>query len=217
RDGPARPRAPHERAADRSGRVAPPGPAPPVPADAGRAARWRAHRRLVAARQIQPDRARRDGPSLAASRHVGPHHRRRRQRRRRAAAATAADEHHVTVVPRLAAGRVAPPTPARRFGVLDYLRRGEEATHPLLAGMGPEPLGPDFGGAYLSRALAGKMTPVKSALLDQRIVAGLGNIYVCEALYRAGVSPRRLAATVTGTRAARLTQAIRDVLTEAIE
>jgi len=89
---------------------------------------------------------------------------------------------------------------ARRFGVLDYLRRGEEASHPLLAGMGPEPLEPGFDGAYLSRALAGKMTPIKSALLDQRIVAGIGNIYVCEALYRAGVSPRRLAATVSGGR-----------------
>src|SRR3981189_1710285 len=69
--------------------------------------------------------------------------------------------------------------------------------------MGPEPLEPGFDGAYLSRALAGKMTPIKSALLDQRIVAGLGNIYVCEALYRAGVSPRRLAATVSGGGAAR--------------
>ena len=61
------------------------------------------------------------------------------------------------------------------------------------------------------------MTPIKSALLDQRIVAGLGNIYVCEALYRAGLSPRRLAGTVAGVRAARLTKAIRDVLAEAIE
>ena len=106
---------------------------------------------------------------------------------------------------------------ARRFGVLDYLRRGEEASHPLLAGMGPEPLEPGFDGTYLARALAGKMTPIKSALLDQRIVAGLGNIYVCEALYRAGVSPRRLAATVSGGRAARLASAIREVLGEAIE
>ena len=65
--------------------------------------------------------------------------------------------------------------------------------------------------------LSGKLTPVKSALLDQRIVAGLGNIYVCEALYRAGLSPRRLAATVVGARAARLVAAIREVLGEAIE
>jgi formamidopyrimidine-DNA glycosylase len=104
----------------------------------------------------------------------------------------------------------------RRFGTLDYLARGTEAAHPLLAGMGPEPLEPGFDGAYLDRVLAGKLTPIKSALLDQRIVAGLGNIYVCEALYRAGVSPRRLAATVIGARAQRLAAAIREVLGEAI-
>ena len=105
----------------------------------------------------------------------------------------------------------------RRFGTLDYLERGREAAHPLLAGLGAEPLDPGFDGAYLERALTGKMTPIKAALLDQRIVAGLGNIYVCEALYRAGLSPRRLAGTVVGVRAARLATAIRDVLTEAIE
>src|SRR5216683_2395292 len=105
----------------------------------------------------------------------------------------------------------------RRFGLIDYLERGAACIHPLLAGMGPEPLEPGFDGAYLDRALAGKLTPIKAALLDQRIVAGLGNIYVCEALYRAGLSPRRLAATVIGARAERLAAAIRDVLGEAIE
>jgi len=105
----------------------------------------------------------------------------------------------------------------RRFGLIDYLERGAAGIHPLLAGMGPEPLEPGFDGAYLDRALAGKLTPIKAALLDQRIVAGLGNIYVCEALYRAGLSPRRLAATVIGARAERLAAAIRDVLGEAIE
>jgi formamidopyrimidine-DNA glycosylase len=105
----------------------------------------------------------------------------------------------------------------RRFGTLDYLQRGQEAAHPLLAGLGAEPLEPGFDGAYLERVLAGKMTPIKAALLDQRIVAGLGNIYVCEALYRAGLSPRRLAGTVVGARAGRLATAVRDVLTEAIE
>src|SRR5216684_2930415 len=105
----------------------------------------------------------------------------------------------------------------RRFGLLDYRPRSEIDAHPLLAGMGPEPLGPDFDGAYLARTLGGKMTPIKAALLDQKIVAGLGNIYVCEALYRAGLSPRRLAATVIGARAERLAAAIRDVLGEAIE
>ena len=91
------------------------------------------------------------------------------------------------------------------------------ASHPLLAGLGPEPLEAEFDAGYLARKLAGKMTPVKSALLDQRIVAGLGNIYVCEALFRAAVSPRRLAASVGRSRAGRLVTAIRAVLTEAIE
>src|SRR5437016_401912 len=105
----------------------------------------------------------------------------------------------------------------RRFGLIDYLERGAAGIHPLLAGMGPEPLEAGFDGAYLDRALAGKLTPIKAALLDQRIVAGLGNIYVCEALYRAGLSPRRLAATVVGPRAKRLAAAIREVLGDAIE
>src|SRR5260370_15341416 len=83
--------------------------------------------------------------------------------------------------------------------------------------MGPEPLEAGFDGAYLDSALAGKMTSIKAALLDQRVVAGLGNIYVCEALYRAGLSPRRLAATVIGARSSRLAAAIREGLGEAIE
>jgi formamidopyrimidine-DNA glycosylase len=86
-----------------------------------------------------------------------------------------------------------------------------------LAGLGPEPLEPEFDGAYLVARLAGKLTPVKSALLDQRIVAGLGNIYVCEALFRAEISPRRLAASIGRGRADRLVTGIRSVLTEAIQ
>jgi formamidopyrimidine-DNA glycosylase len=128
-----------------------------------------------------------------------------------------APELHDHVVLTLDDGTVVRFNDPRRFGTLDYLERGAEAAHPLLAGLGPEPLEPGFDGAYLGRALAGKMTPIKSALLDQRIVAGLGNIYVCEALYRAGVSPRRLAATVAGARARRLAEAIQEVLGEAIE
>jgi formamidopyrimidine-DNA glycosylase len=104
----------------------------------------------------------------------------------------------------------------RRFGLIDYLRRGEAARHPLLSGLGPEPLEPGFDGAYLATKLAGKSTPIKTALLDQRIVAGLGNIYVCEALYRAGLSPRRLASSIGRRRADRLAAAIRSVLAEAI-
>jgi formamidopyrimidine-DNA glycosylase len=104
----------------------------------------------------------------------------------------------------------------RRFGLIDYLTRGEAALHPLLSGLGPEPLEPGFDGAYLAAKLAGKQTTIKAALLDQRIVAGLGNIYVCEALYRAGLSPRRLAASIGRRRADRLAAAIRSVLCEAI-
>jgi formamidopyrimidine-DNA glycosylase len=104
----------------------------------------------------------------------------------------------------------------RRFGLIDYVPRGEAAHHPLLAGLGPEPLEPGFDGDYLAGVLAGKLTPIKSALLDQRIVAGLGNIYVCEALFRARLSPRRLAGSIGPTRAHRLVAAIRSVLTEAI-
>jgi formamidopyrimidine-DNA glycosylase len=105
---------------------------------------------------------------------------------------------------------------ARRFGTLDYLRRSDAAQHPLLAGLGPEPLEPGFDGPCLAARLAGKLTPLKAALLDQRIVAGLGNIYACEALHRARLSPRRLAGTIGGGRAAGLAAAIRAVLTEAI-
>src|SRR5258708_6483072 len=81
--------------------------------------------------------------------------------------ANGADAKHDHVVLTLDDGTVVRLNDARRFGILDYLRRGEEATHPLLAGMGPEPLEPGFDGAYLSRALARTMTPIKSALLDQ--------------------------------------------------
>ncbi|WP_417316620.1 bifunctional DNA-formamidopyrimidine glycosylase/DNA-(apurinic or apyrimidinic site) lyase [Emcibacter sp.] len=104
----------------------------------------------------------------------------------------------------------------RRFGLMDICPGDELATHRLFAGMGPEPLGNEFNDLYLSEKFRGKKTPVKNALLDQRIVAGLGNIYVCEALYYAGISPRRKAASVTGKRAARLVPVIRDVLQRAI-
>jgi formamidopyrimidine-DNA glycosylase len=127
------------------------------------------------------------------------------------------DAKHDHVVLALDDGTVVRFNDPRRFGLMDYMRRGEEMQHPLLAGMGPEPLGDGFDGKYLAAALAGKLTPIKAALLDQRIVAGLGNIYVCEALYRAGLSPRRLAGTIASARAARLADAIRSVLTEAIE
>lgn len=104
----------------------------------------------------------------------------------------------------------------RRFGSLDLVPTAAEDAHRFLAGLGPEPLEAGFTPQVLSAALDGKRTPIKAALLDQGVVAGLGNIYVCEALYRAGISPRRLADSVAGARAVRLVPAIRSVLTESI-
>ena len=104
----------------------------------------------------------------------------------------------------------------RRFGSVDLMPTSQEDAHRLLAGMGPEPLSDAFTPTSLSASLTGKRTPIKAALLDQGVVAGLGNIYVCEALFRAGISPRRLAYTVAGTRAARLVPAIKETLTDAI-
>src|SRR5690242_4012794 len=86
------------------------------------------------------------------------------------------DAPHDHVVLRLDDGTVIRFNDARRFGSLDYIKRGEEERHPLLAGLGPEPLEAEFNGAYLAAALARKMTPIKSALLDQKVVAGLGKI-----------------------------------------
>ena len=106
---------------------------------------------------------------------------------------------------------------ARRFGAMDLMATGSEEAHPLLASLGPEPLGNVFSETYLAERLQGRMTPIKAALLDQTVVAGLGNIYVSEALFRARISPRRLAGNVGPARAARLVPIIRDVLAEAIE
>lgn len=105
---------------------------------------------------------------------------------------------------------------ARRFGLLDFAESGALAAHPRFQQLGPEPLGNGFNGPALAHILEGKKTSIKAALLDQRVVAGLGNIYACEALFGAGLSPRRLAGTVQGERAERLAAAIRDVLTRAI-
>lgn len=105
---------------------------------------------------------------------------------------------------------------ARRFGAMDLTPTETADTHWLLEKLGPEPLGNLFGETYLVDRLKGRNTPIKSALLDQRIVAGLGNIYVCEVLYRAGMSPKRKAGQITAGRIAALVPIIRDVLNEAI-
>lgn len=104
----------------------------------------------------------------------------------------------------------------RRFGSLDLMDTDKEAEHPRLAELGPEPLDETFTPSVLSAALKGRRTPIKAALMDQGTVAGLGNIYVCEALFRAGISPRRAAHTVAGARAERLVPAIKETLAEAI-
>ena len=105
----------------------------------------------------------------------------------------------------------------RRFGAMDLMPTAGVEAHRLLAGLGPEPLGNDFHEAYLTGALHGRNSPVKALLLDQRIVAGLGNIYVCEALYRARISPRRKAGRIAAARVAGLVPAIREVLRDAID
>lgn len=105
---------------------------------------------------------------------------------------------------------------ARRFGSIDLVRQDRMAAYGAFRRLGPEPLGPDFDGPTLAARLRGKKTAIKAALLDQRVVAGLGNIYVCEALFQAAISPRRQAGTVAGERARRLAEAIRRVLDEAI-
>lgn len=106
---------------------------------------------------------------------------------------------------------------ARRFGAMDLWPTVDIDNHWLIAKLGPEPLGNGFDEDYLVDRLAGRNTPIKSALLDQRIVAGLGNIYVCEALFRAQVSPRRKAGQIAERRVRGLVPIIRDVLAEAIE
>jgi formamidopyrimidine-DNA glycosylase len=105
---------------------------------------------------------------------------------------------------------------ARRFGMMDLWPTATLETHPLLAQIGPEPLGNAFDEAYLTAALKTRKTPIKAALLDQTLVAGLGNIYVCETLWRAHVHPARKASSLSRARAASLVPVIRDVLAEAI-
>lgn len=107
-------------------------------------------------------------------------------------------------------------TDPRRFGVMTLSDPGAAAQHKLLRDLGIEPLSGALSGPALTGALKSRRTALKAALLDQRIVAGIGNIYACEALHRAGLSPRRLSCTVNGVRAARLADAIRSVLTDAI-
>lgn len=130
--------------------------------------------------------------------------------------ALAAPEKHDHVVLDMEGGARVTFNDARRFGVMDLCLTNEAEAHRLLAGLGPEPLGNGFDAAYFAARLAGRRTPVKALLLDQGVVAGLGNIYVCEALWRAGVSPLRQAREVSPAEAERMVASIRAVLAEAI-
>ncbi len=133
------------------------------------------------------------------------------------------DRTHDHVVFHMASGAVISFNDPRRFGYMKIVARAELDKEPLLRGLGPEPLGNEFDATMLARACAGKKTSLKAALLDQRVVAGLGNIYVCEALFRAQLSPKRMASTIatkTGSpneHAKRLVNAIHDVLNAAIK
>ena len=105
----------------------------------------------------------------------------------------------------------------RRFGAMDLLDTATAEAHKLLCDIGPEPLGNGFNEDYLLAQLTGRKMPIKSALLDQKIVAGLGNIYVCEALFRGGISPKRSVNKIADRRIKALVPIIREVLSEAIE
>ena len=113
-------------------------------------------------------------------------------------------------------GRTVAFNDARRFGSLDLVDTATADSHPLLAGIGPEPLGPEFGPALLAAAFKDRAAPAKALLLDQRIIAGLGNIYVCESLFRAGIHPAQAGGKVAKARLAALAAAVPLVLEEAI-
>jgi len=127
------------------------------------------------------------------------------------------DGPHDHVVFRMEDGTVATYNDPRRFGLMTLCSDTEVDEHRLLASMGVDPLGNMFNGPYLASRLKGRRSPIKAALLDQKTVAGLGNIYVCEALYGAGISPRRSAHTLQGGRAERLAAAIRKTLDSALQ
>ncbi len=130
---------------------------------------------------------------------------------------TSTEDKHAHVVFETDAGRRITFFDPRRFGYMDLIPTEALERHPWFAGLGPEPLGPDFSTDHLEKAFAGKIQNVKSTLLDQRIVAGLGNIYVCEVLFRARISPFTAAGRISRMRLERLVEAVREVLKEAIE
>ncbi|PRY19463.1 DNA-(apurinic or apyrimidinic site) lyase [Aliiruegeria haliotis] len=125
-------------------------------------------------------------------------------------------EKHDHVVFDLSSGARVTFNDARRFGAMDLLETESAERHPLLAALGPEPLDNSFDAPYLFEALRRRRSPIKAGLLDQRVVAGLGNIYVCEVLHRSGVAPTRNCNRIAEKCVSSLVPTIRDVLTEAI-
>lgn len=127
-----------------------------------------------------------------------------------------APEKHDHVVFEMASGARVTFNDPRRFGAMDLMQTATAGAHPLLAAIGPEPLGNEFSESHLVASLKGRSMPIKTALLDQKIVAGLGNIYVCEALFRAGIRPSRRVNQISEKRISALVPIIRHVLTDAI-
>ncbi|MES2035683.1 MAG: bifunctional DNA-formamidopyrimidine glycosylase/DNA-(apurinic or apyrimidinic site) lyase [Pseudomonadota bacterium] len=127
-----------------------------------------------------------------------------------------ADPKHAHIVFQTDAGATVTYYDPRRFGFMDLIPTDKLAEHPWFAKMGPEPLGPDLTSEYLAEAFRGRKQSPKPLLLDQRIVAGLGNIYVCEALHRAHISPLKPAGKIARARFPLLVQSIKDVLEEAV-
>jgi formamidopyrimidine-DNA glycosylase len=131
--------------------------------------------------------------------------------------AAAADPKHAHVVFETEAGVRVTYFDPRRFGYMGLVNTLALETHPWFAGLGPEPLGPDFTAAHLAAAFDGRKQSIKAMLLDQRVVAGLGNIYVCEVLHRARVSPERPVGTLTRKNLQAIESAVGAVLGEAIQ
>jgi formamidopyrimidine-DNA glycosylase len=127
-----------------------------------------------------------------------------------------APEKHDHVVFHLDSGARITFNDPRRFGAMDLIPTAELSGHKLLRDLGPEPLGNGFDEMYLTSRLKFRKSPIKTALLDQKLVAGLGNIYVCEALYRAGIAPGRRCDRIAARRVQKLVPMIREVLREAI-
>ena len=130
---------------------------------------------------------------------------------------TADNPAHDHVVFRMKGGVTVTYNDPRRFGFMEMWPTSDFENYSRIKDMGPEPLSNGFSAAYLNKALEGKAAPIKAALLDQKVVAGLGNIYVCEALFRAGISPRRKSSSIPGVRAERLASEINAVIAEAID